>query len=1241
MYKNNSRKRKFSLFMACLFLTMALYSNLGISFPTTVSAAGEFNLAIGKASTSDSMKFGSWAFGGNDNNLLTCWSAQDDKPNHWWMVDLKYLYTLSGSEVVWQFDKVLYKYKIEVSSDKLTWLTVVDKTDNTAKTQTQSDSFTATARYVKITITGVPPSYKPSFYEFRVFGYFKAWFVPTPAKIATATPTLTATPKKTATSTPTLTSTPTKTATPTPAPTLTATPTKTATSTPTLTPTPSLSGVIYQAESASYGKCYSETSNLGYTGESYLNFYNEAGGYIEWKVNAINSGSNTFVLRYSNGTNATRGVDIIVNGNTVNYSASFPETDSWTTWSEKSFTANLNAGNNIIRISAVTSDGGPNIDYLRIYGSSSLSLVSATPSPTITPTLVVTPTPVGTLYLAESASYCNCVIESINKGYTGYAYLNPNDAVGSYIEWHINLPKSVNTNLAFRYANGTTSSRPMDLYVNNVKVLSGVMFEDTGSWSTWLEKSVTVNLNSGGNSIRLTSTDSISGPNFDCLRVFEASTATPTAIPTATSTATPTATAKSTATPSATATATPIATAKSTATATPATTPAPTTTLVMSPSPAPADLAASLSVSRAATNSVDFGIASTMSLSQNGSISIPGAIKGKKEIILVMENSLATNSLYSDASTPLDYGLFAKRNISSVGDIATINGSVNANSKLVSNITTLNVRDILSAEGYSVSTPNLNVNWFINNVEPIEMPDFHTALINNAEANSMVFKPEDFVDSKFKLMPGQPNFMITYYSSTNTFLITGSGTLKIESSMYFQGNVTISVTRTENTNQNFLLADGNIVIQGNDYSPADSADILNLYSIYGSIRFSTNYATIQGIMYTAGITGNPKYTTEVGNIFLEGIGNTVFGSVVAGNDIILQGSNTKVEYPAEGLGDAKSKYYGATGSGFCFKEIAKQFVDKFASSETKMGVVQYSDSANLNSFLLYDLSSSAGVSNLKAEIDNILVNNTTQSNMGDGLRRAYHTLNNQPSSDASKYIITLSASSPNKWTSNDAAYSTYKTDNTSAAYTSGDGKLDTNGKGLDYAKKIGGIINSSSIEPIFIDYSGNSDITSKLEAISLIAGSEEVSTGTHYYSTSAVYDMDSIIRNIYKKPVDKVTLKNVLYEEIYPEGVVVSEVPSGMNITQVLVDGKNRYKVSGLLGNITLTYDGTKYVISPYSFNIKVKYRKVGMVSFVGSDSKFAYTLNCVDINGYDKTVVVEKSLNDFSVNVIWKIDIG
>ncbi len=127
------------------------------------------NIALKKPATTDSSQWGCGPAYGNDGNPSTRWCAANGYLNHWWKVDLGATYHLTGTEVMWQFARN-YKYKVEVSTDNISWTLVVDKTKNTGSAQTQKDSFTATARYVRITVTGLPSYTWASFYEFRVFG---------------------------------------------------------------------------------------------------------------------------------------------------------------------------------------------------------------------------------------------------------------------------------------------------------------------------------------------------------------------------------------------------------------------------------------------------------------------------------------------------------------------------------------------------------------------------------------------------------------------------------------------------------------------------------------------------------------------------------------------------------------------------------------------------------------------------------------------------------------------------------------------------------------------------------------------------------------------------------------------------------------------------------------------------------------------------------------------------------------
>jgi len=114
---------------------------------------------------------GNWATNGNDGNLGTRWAANDNLYPHWWRVDLRTNCNLKAVTIDWYgLPGRSYQYKIEVSTNDVNYVTAVDNTGNTSTSNT-TDIFTATARYLRITVTGVVPSGgNASFYECMVYG---------------------------------------------------------------------------------------------------------------------------------------------------------------------------------------------------------------------------------------------------------------------------------------------------------------------------------------------------------------------------------------------------------------------------------------------------------------------------------------------------------------------------------------------------------------------------------------------------------------------------------------------------------------------------------------------------------------------------------------------------------------------------------------------------------------------------------------------------------------------------------------------------------------------------------------------------------------------------------------------------------------------------------------------------------------------------------------------------------------
>lgn len=89
------------------------------------------------------------------------------------------------------------------------------------------------------------------------------------------------------------------------------------------------------------------------------------------------------------------------------------------------------------------------------------------------------------------------------------------NVAGSFVEWTVTAAAAGNATLAIRYANGTSTNRPMDLRVNGSVVSAARAFPGTGSWDTWATSTLSVPVVAGGNTIRLTATTASGGPNLD------------------------------------------------------------------------------------------------------------------------------------------------------------------------------------------------------------------------------------------------------------------------------------------------------------------------------------------------------------------------------------------------------------------------------------------------------------------------------------------------------------------------------------------------------------------------------------------------------------------------------------------------------------------------------------------------------------------------------------------------------
>jgi pectate lyase len=124
----------------------------------------------------------------------------------------------------------------------------------------------------------------------------------------------------------------------------------------------------YQAEDAFLYNAVQETKNGGFTGESYVNFDNEPGSYLELRVGMEAGGTQNVTIRFANGSSNARPMQMDINGTEVLTSITFDPTGSWTNWDSITVQVPFQSGVNYLRLTSTGAEGGPNIDMFDIEG---------------------------------------------------------------------------------------------------------------------------------------------------------------------------------------------------------------------------------------------------------------------------------------------------------------------------------------------------------------------------------------------------------------------------------------------------------------------------------------------------------------------------------------------------------------------------------------------------------------------------------------------------------------------------------------------------------------------------------------------------------------------------------------------------------------------------------------------------------------------------------------------------------
>ena len=227
--------------------------------------------------------------------------------------------------------------------------------------------------------------------------------------------------------------------------------------------------------------------------------WTRSGEWLEYSVQVPNAGIYTIETRVAA---PAAGALFHLEFNGVNKTGmlAVPNTGGWDTWATMSKTGvYLEAGSQTMRLvmDQQSSTGAVgNFNYVNIVAAN----------------------PAGTTYQAENANLSGPIVQTSHAGYTGSGFVDYNNPADDYLELSINAPATGSYTLEFRYANGSTADRPLELKLNGRNMDGSVAFPSTGGWSNWQVTRLTVRLNGGNNTLRLTATGS-SGTNIDSITV--------------------------------------------------------------------------------------------------------------------------------------------------------------------------------------------------------------------------------------------------------------------------------------------------------------------------------------------------------------------------------------------------------------------------------------------------------------------------------------------------------------------------------------------------------------------------------------------------------------------------------------------------------------------------------------------------------------------------------------------------
>jgi len=556
---------------------------------------------------------------------------------------------------------------------------------------------------------------------------------------------------------------------------------------------------------------------------------------------------------------------------------------------------------------------------------------------------------------------------------------------------------------------------------------------------------------------------------------------------------------------------------------------------------------------------------------QQEGIGLEGKFEAKKQVVMLVDNSIGTKTTTVTKINPFDYCLFSgdeEEMFHLHGNSLDIKGKIHTNNKLQIDAdkfkienegSSKNACEYVTEKGSSSTIPIPDEVFYkspVVKMPPLEeqlkdskITKFATHIIDGTTWN------KDYIDSSNGQMKNQLNCGLKY--EKNKFEVTGGGQFVIpdKTTYYFDGDFQVSNSfGIKFVGSGMLIVTGNIFLNGAGIETSkEKGKEAFVYSCNGDINIQPGKTDLIGSFYAPN-----------GTIPILGGAVNIIGSVIA-KKVTSTPHTIDVTYYAGEVKDIIKEILPSDTVFVSTKEAAKDLLSKIPKP-ADVAILHYNSTADDNDFTFYDVETEE--TELIDILNAIPASQTKERNLGDALRRAYFMLKNSKI-PGNKYIVAFTAGVPNTWTEVGAGFK--EIDGVAGQVKVADEKTD---KSLEYVKKIADKIELEKIKLNFVNCDetkpeNEESIKVALEKKEIIPAANPQATES-YYTLANVGDINDTLETTFIeyqiKDGEKLPVK-VSFSFTLPAGVklVSTKLPSW-----VKVDPKNPQIISG-------TYD-TKFV---------------------------------------------------------------